>query len=332
MASTSTPSNSITTRHETLYLPAGDLVLSALSDLKDRGLVLFRVHKFMMAHHSSIFRDMFALPIPVEDFNESYDGASMVHIPDSAEDLEGLLRVLYDPTRLPHKCQEFDFAVVGLLKLAIKYEIEPIRKHIVTRVNAAWPSSLEEWDAVDKRSASMEESGVTSTDALLPEPVLCIEIARLVPQDVHISPVAFYQLSRTSPNDNWDQAGTGKHAFRCALWNNLCYSDYLQLLRGQETVRNCLTEVEKEMRFPASSCQSISSCLSAYDKIWQETYCEVYKHSDPLLTLLMMDRPGYKLPDNLCEDCFSEFYGMLGGLRNGIWKAWSRAFALTGPN
>ncbi|TDL14522.1 hypothetical protein BD410DRAFT_694288, partial [Rickenella mellea] len=135
--------------HETLYLPTGDLVLSAMSNLKDHGLVLFRVHKFMMAHHSSIFRDMFALPIPVEDCNESYEGVHMVHMPDSAEDLEGLLRVLYDPICIPNKCHEFDFVVLGILKLAIKYEIEPIRKHIITRVNDAWPAGLKEWDAFE---------------------------------------------------------------------------------------------------------------------------------------------------------------------------------------
>ncbi|TDL15827.1 hypothetical protein BD410DRAFT_808623 [Rickenella mellea] len=152
MASSSTPSISTGTRHETLYLPTGDIVLSALSNLKVT--VLFRIHKFMMAHHSSIFSDMLALPTPMEDCNESYD--------------------------------EFDFAVVGILKLAIKYEIEPIRKHIIKQVNDAWPSTLEEWDAYEKRSASIEESGITSTDALLPEPVLCIEIGRLAPKDVFI--------------------------------------------------------------------------------------------------------------------------------------------------
>ncbi|TDL15828.1 hypothetical protein BD410DRAFT_85521 [Rickenella mellea] len=336
MSRCASPSNSTGTRHDTLYLPTGDVVLSARSTLEDHGLMLFRVHKFMMAHHSSIFKDMFALPTAVEDCNESYDGAHLVHMPDSAEDLESLLSVLYDPTRLPHKCQEFEFVVLGVLKLAIKYEIEPIRKHIITQVNAAWPSTLEEWDALQKRSEFIEElreeSGILCTDALLPEPVLCIEIARLVPQDVHISPVAFYQLSRTSPHDNWDHAGTGENAFRSARWDNLRHSDYLRLLRGRETVCNSLAHLEAQMRYLAESCQSISSCLSAYDKIWREIYSEVYKDNDPLRTLCMMDRPGYQPPDQLCEDCLSEFYEMLGGLRAGMWRAWNRDFELTGPN
>ncbi|TDL15825.1 hypothetical protein BD410DRAFT_796029 [Rickenella mellea] len=206
MASASTPSNAMGTRHEILYLATGDLVLSALSNLKEHAApVLFRVHKFMLAHHSSIFRDMFAITAPLEDCNESYDGAHVVHMPDSAEDLEGLLKVLYDPTCIPIKCQDFDFVVVGILKLAIKYEIEPVRKHIITQVNDAWPATLQEWDAFERRSEVMLESGVLTPDVFLPEPVLCLEIAKLAPDDVHISFVAFYHLSRTSAHSDFDR-------------------------------------------------------------------------------------------------------------------------------
>ena len=59
-------------------------------------MLQFRVHSFMLAHHSPIFSDMFALPSP--SIADTYEGAPLVDMPDKAEDLADLLKVLYDPT------------------------------------------------------------------------------------------------------------------------------------------------------------------------------------------------------------------------------------------
>lgn len=60
---------------------------------------LFRVGKHLLVHHSRIFQDMFALPQPQAPISahESYDNVPLVCMPDSAEDLAGLLDLLYNP-------------------------------------------------------------------------------------------------------------------------------------------------------------------------------------------------------------------------------------------
>lgn len=47
----------------------------------------------MLAKHSPVFETM--LDLPVVPANETHDGVPFVRLPDGAEEVEGLLRVLY---------------------------------------------------------------------------------------------------------------------------------------------------------------------------------------------------------------------------------------------
>lgn len=92
-------------RHSSLYLADGNICLSAASSrfiapvdgaaepTQPAGL-LFRVHRSVLALHSPVFRDMFGIP-DMSGANETYDGISLVQMPDSAEDLEGPLKAFY---------------------------------------------------------------------------------------------------------------------------------------------------------------------------------------------------------------------------------------------
>lgn len=104
---TSAASKNATTRerHTSLYLPDGNIVLEATSELDNpdvsRRVVLFRVHKSVLSRQSEVFADMFGLPASSASASESYDGVPVVELPDSAEDVESLLEVLYDPWYVP---------------------------------------------------------------------------------------------------------------------------------------------------------------------------------------------------------------------------------------
>ena len=98
--------------HAKLYFDDGNVVFSAVSSATgDRRY--FRVHKSIICRQSPVLADMFALPPLREDgcdegrsmmdrkgedrLKEVYDGVVHVETPDSAEELESFLRVLYDP-------------------------------------------------------------------------------------------------------------------------------------------------------------------------------------------------------------------------------------------
>ena len=95
----------LSTHHPTLYFEDGNVVLSAVEQQapKNQGrYVYFRVHRSVLCRHSPILSDLFEIP-PLRDegpphaVSEVYDGALHISMPDSAEDLESFLKVLYDP-------------------------------------------------------------------------------------------------------------------------------------------------------------------------------------------------------------------------------------------
>ena len=88
--------NSYPERHTLLYFDDGNVVLSA--PLDNGKEVFFRVHKSILACHSPVFAGMFGIPQPSPGGGEIYDGVTLIHMPDAASDLEGLLKAFYDPT------------------------------------------------------------------------------------------------------------------------------------------------------------------------------------------------------------------------------------------
>lgn len=82
-------------KHESLYLSEGNICLAAVQppDSEVPYWLLFRVHHSILCLHSPIFRDMLALP--AEGNTEKFDGMPLVRMPDSAADLEAVLKALY---------------------------------------------------------------------------------------------------------------------------------------------------------------------------------------------------------------------------------------------
>lgn len=93
------PSERKSRRHDSLYLPTGDITLLAV-DPKENEDVLFRVHSTLLAHYSPVFSDMFSAPMVASDLNvnETYDGVPLIRIPDDFSPFEVLLKVICDPT------------------------------------------------------------------------------------------------------------------------------------------------------------------------------------------------------------------------------------------
>lgn len=85
-------------RHKTLYFNDGNVVLLALRP--DQPALLFRVHKSVLSSHSLVFSNMFDVfdssgmtSNPTDD--HSYDGVPLIHMPDDANHLESVLKILY---------------------------------------------------------------------------------------------------------------------------------------------------------------------------------------------------------------------------------------------
>lgn len=76
--------------HPNLWFDDGSLVIQASS-------VRYRVHRTIVCKHSSIFRDMVAMPQPggTSDDENTFDGCPLVRLSDSPDDLSVLLEAIY---------------------------------------------------------------------------------------------------------------------------------------------------------------------------------------------------------------------------------------------
>lgn len=83
--------------HLTLWFPDGNIILSAASVSAPCATVLFRVHGFLLARHSNVFRDMLCLSAPPQSDDDTYEGLPVVVMQDTAVDVECMLDALYNP-------------------------------------------------------------------------------------------------------------------------------------------------------------------------------------------------------------------------------------------
>ncbi|KAJ7250524.1 hypothetical protein B0H12DRAFT_1052387 [Mycena haematopus] len=129
--------NAAITRSDLWYID-GSVVLQATN-------TQFRVHWGVLMQHSSVFRDMQALPQPSD--RPTIDGCSVVELPDNPEDVEYLLKALYNPAF--HCEKRLPLPVVGaLIRLGRKYDFKYLFDSAVARLTAEFPATLQEYDAL----------------------------------------------------------------------------------------------------------------------------------------------------------------------------------------
>lgn len=137
----------------------------------------YRVHLSILAEHSAVFRDMFTIGEP--DGELTYEGCPIVFLSDNAQDLEYLLRAIYNPyvfliisqklnqestlamaplrpTFLSRFYPFFRFRepgaktfgeVAALVRLGRKYQIDRLLNEAVSRITSEFPNTLEKWDS-----------------------------------------------------------------------------------------------------------------------------------------------------------------------------------------
>ena len=99
-----------TIRHKEYYLSDGNVIFlvslaSTASSINDHVIFLlkvdnnlFCVHRHFFTRESSVFKDMFSIPVPLAAQYEGMTDADPIHIPQvSCKDFENLLWVWYKP-------------------------------------------------------------------------------------------------------------------------------------------------------------------------------------------------------------------------------------------
>ncbi|KAJ7218780.1 hypothetical protein B0H12DRAFT_327372 [Mycena haematopus] len=119
-----------------IWMRYGDIILQAES-------TQFRVNRDILAQQSSVFKDMFDLPLPADE--PTVEGCPIVHVSDTAKDWELLLEVLYQPFQ-PSASRPFA-VVAAMLRLGKKYDISAARDDALLRLHSEFPAEFEVWNS-----------------------------------------------------------------------------------------------------------------------------------------------------------------------------------------
>lgn len=83
-------------RDPDMWMGDGNVVIAAVDETgEEKGIRLFRCHMSVLAKHSTVFEDLFALARGLDA--EEYEGLPLVTVTADCNDVKGLLRILYDP-------------------------------------------------------------------------------------------------------------------------------------------------------------------------------------------------------------------------------------------
>ncbi|KZT25476.1 hypothetical protein NEOLEDRAFT_1065077 [Neolentinus lepideus HHB14362 ss-1] len=329
-------------RHDSLYMHDGNIVLSTPN--ASGTVILFRVHQSILARISTVFADM--LRLPTNGANEVYDGVPLVQMPDAAEDLESLLKVVYHENNLNFEKMSAETVkmVEPVLTMCNKYDIKDFRKQIISRMEGDWPTTLNAWDDLELEISQRWQTSqirlrmAYCVDDILPEPVSAINLAHEcnVPT---ILPAAFYHLSRlplvfvrgTYITINYEEAGDAifhdiaadgylERGGRTASWQDLSSADHFRLMMGKESIRGEVRRLLDEL-LDASSSSICPSCpkdlISSFVDKTQRSMDRKTTRFDPLS--MLCETVDKNMSPSACPQCRWRASDMMERLRETLW-------------
>ncbi|KAF8644398.1 hypothetical protein AX16_008459 [Volvariella volvacea WC 439] len=120
--------------HSQIWYSDGSVILQAES-------LRFRVHASLLSHQSRVLANMFVNGSP--NVETTLEQCPVVFLTDRAQDVEYLLRAIYDPSTKSKR----EFAeIAAWLRLGRKYEMKEIYQRALRILTAEFPNTLEKWD------------------------------------------------------------------------------------------------------------------------------------------------------------------------------------------
>ncbi|KAF6759163.1 hypothetical protein DFP72DRAFT_1005145 [Ephemerocybe angulata] len=121
-----------------VWFSDGNIVLQAQN-------VQFKVHKSVLAKHSSVFADLFEMPHTNDE--QSVDGCPVVELHDSAEDIKHVVLTIYGDKAYVNVEGALSMAVVAaMIRMGQKYDIEHVKEAGLSRLKRVFPQQLADWD------------------------------------------------------------------------------------------------------------------------------------------------------------------------------------------
>ncbi|KZP28181.1 hypothetical protein FIBSPDRAFT_275953 [Athelia psychrophila] len=145
MADATSPTHATDPTRSDIWFEDGNVVIQAEGKQ-------FKVHRGVLAANSSIFKDMFAMPQPLAEGEKTVEGCPVIHVSDSAADIAIVLRALFLRGHVATRQALSITIIAAFLRLGTKYDIELLRAEALNRLHYEYPSTLEEYDKINKWS------------------------------------------------------------------------------------------------------------------------------------------------------------------------------------
>ncbi|KAF8482877.1 hypothetical protein DFH94DRAFT_730257 [Russula ochroleuca] len=338
-----------------LWFDDGNIIIRSILSNKNASIAC-KVHKSILASHSNAFHDLFDGPQTAFDVaSDRYDGVPVMDLPDSPSEVNDFLKALYFPEEthchLPISSPFFEgiwrgfpFKYEGILRLALKYDCEPLRDQMINVLRHAWPQYLIDWDFLQKRTEDLEVAYLRrecfDMSFAHPEPARTLRLA-MDCNVVDILPVVFYDLMRVHEviaANPWE-------IFRRADLSVLTAEDLRRLAHGRGNLRgkylDDITYLQHDIRL--DSCKRIpvsgklfsgkqSPCHASLKKWWDTRLGVASGPSvrDPIRWLreeisLCDDIP----QDEVCVGCIRAIKKYLERVREELWTSLPYFFGLT---
>ncbi|KAJ3486192.1 hypothetical protein NLI96_g4418 [Meripilus lineatus] len=314
-------------KHPTLYFDNGDIIVICPFREKDKGYQHFRVDQIFLSRHSPIFKTTVSLPTgPGPSQEDSMEGVSVMRVPDDAEDMEGFLKAMYEPSSLFFKrfSPETSLRMKGTLKLATKYEARSIRDALICVLKEDWWTTYKEWELRQDYQDRQVAHGHKNLDEILPEPASCYRLA----VEFNIPSIRFSTLyalacvpwagndrgtvrKKRQPAKDVEQ---GKHI--TVNWDLLDRDDLFKVGKARQILARKIVALPQEMkdqRHPAYFHRTPGPCQAIWEGLdtRKGSRCVVTEEPD----LLLEWRAVHAELSKLCSDCMTP----LDNYWNKLW-------------
>ncbi|KAJ6584632.1 hypothetical protein B0H19DRAFT_1105816 [Mycena capillaripes] len=268
----------------------------------------FRLLKSILSMHSTVFRDMFMLPLPVDE--PTIENCPVVKLNgDTAQDWIHLLGVMF-PKSFMEDVPRLEL-VAAILRLSKKYDFPVFRKDCIHRLKVTFPTEFEEYDNNDDWTLIREKDGL-----FIPLLSLAREIGLY-----SIRPLAYY-LMITIENGTYMPRILKKDASLSDNDRFACLMGYANLLAKQSTTTMAWLNVGNYHIASPTGCRQRSKCLAAVKAI-------IFNMSQkPRPNICVIARWDEGWEDDLCGPCVKKAKEVFEAGRETCWKELLAAFGL----
>ncbi|KAK2462902.1 hypothetical protein APHAL10511_005100 [Amanita phalloides] len=292
-------------RVQELWFEDGGIIVQA-------GSALYRVSRGILAARSSIFKNAFQLcsASPTGEGLEMMDGVPFLRLPDAERDVTHFFKAIFDSSYFePHPSKTSFSAIVGVLRLSHKYDVEFLRQRALKHLYANYAhGSLGRWNARSKHIAY-------STENEFLEAFMVVQIA--IEVDVqHLLSAAVYTCC-TYPIQRILALGSEPDSADFAVFPTFSSAQML-CLNTWPKIRASYHSLYGHLR--TKTCIDWPRCL-VYMNDNSTTYSNIASvhdaKNDPLDSL--DENYWESLRKNVCKSCFLESRKFYDKWRSDLW-------------